>query len=872
VCLDDDAISAYASRHMTERERTLAEEHLSSCELCLALACAAARDHESEAPGPRRIGRYEVRELLGEGAMGSVYAAHDPQLDRRVAIKLVRSDRQGHAELHARLAREAKTLAQVRHPNVVAVHDAGQLDDGVFIAMELVEGETLRRWLLGGRRPWRDIVAAFAQAGRGLAAAHAAGIVHRDFKPDNVIVERTGRVVVGDFGVAAAAGDESAVAGTLRYMAPEQLEGRGVDARADQYAFATALWEALFNELPFPPGTQAGVSGKSSPQPPRGTPVPPALARVLWRALSRAPSARFPDMGALLEALERSLRPRRTRALLGVAAGAAAMAVGLWVAWPTTHRPPPPAGLRTRLLVGAFENRTGLHELDGTVEALMGELASTSERIDTTAGIELSALAARLQADETDVDAIAAKVSAGDPRPIVTVRGVLTPAGDGRVTLQVTAGPFHEARTFGLADARDTVADLTSDLLVSLGEPPVAPGDRAVLSPSLPAIAAWLKGQREVLAGDQKAAEGDYRKALELDPELTDARASLGLTLYNENRKGEGIPELERAFAAADRIPQRKRLTFMGDYYGTAGRFGESILAYQQLLAKWPGDARTQINLVATAIDANSWPLALDAAKAAVRDHASIEVARRNLVIAEVGNQQLDDAARDGLLLLKELPNPSGPAATATMIALALRGRLPEARALAPKVPDDLAALAQADLAAYEGRLDDAEAALAGRDGAADQQLRAWIKLLRGDKSAALAAARLAMAEPSMPAEYLGQSAALEAGDATGAAEKVRAWSDMPESDHRMYAQLLAGDLARAKGRWDDALNAYRAAGRLGDSWLVHERTWRAARGKGDAVLAGHERAWCKAHSGQGALVANPSLTLLRSLEDLPER
>ncbi|MBV8762939.1 MAG: protein kinase, partial [Deltaproteobacteria bacterium] len=138
ACLDDDAIAAYAAHALGDAERARVEEHLSSCELCLTLACAAACSDDGERPGPRRFGRYEVRELLGEGAMGSVYVAHDPQLDRRVAVKVVRSDRARSESAHQRLLREAKAMAQVRHPSVVAVYDAGELDQSVFIAMELV--------------------------------------------------------------------------------------------------------------------------------------------------------------------------------------------------------------------------------------------------------------------------------------------------------------------------------------------------------------------------------------------------------------------------------------------------------------------------------------------------------------------------------------------------------------------------------------------------------------------------------------------------------------------------------------------------------------------------------------------------------------
>ena len=844
-CLDDDALAAYAAHRLGEAERKRAEDHLSSCELCLTLACAAARSDDGVPPGPRCIGRYEIRELLGEGAMGSVYVAHDPQLDRRVAVKLVRSDRAEHAGAHARLAREAKAMAQVRHANVVAVYDAGELDDGVFIAMELVDGETLRRWLVRAPRTWREIVRAFVQAGRGLEAAHARGLVHRDFKPDNVLVERGGRVAVTDFGV-------DGILGTPRYMSPEQGRGEPLDARTDQYSFAVALYEALYGA---PPGDDA----------PRGAAVPARISRALDRALAKDRDARWRDLGGLLAALERAGRPAPWMPwLAGIAgvAGVAAIAGGVIAL--QHHREAPAAAVaqRTRLLVGTFANTTGRPELDGTLDMLLAEMASTSLRIDTNAGPEVAGLAARVGGDANDLDALAAKVAASDARPVVAVHGEIARDGE-RFTLTIRAARYSGSRTFGETDARRAVAELTSELLVSLAAPPLGSADRDVLSASLPAIAAWAAGQRAAVAGNQKAAEQAYRQALAIDPELVEARASLGLTLYNEQDKPAAIAELERAFAAADRIPERKRLTLLGDYYGTVGRYSESILAYQQLLAKWPGDARTQINLTATAVDANSWPLALEVARAAVREHPTIEIARRNLVIAEVGNERLADAARDGEALLAEIPNASPEAAATTLVALALTGKLPEARALAAKA-GELAPHALADLAMFEGRLADAEAALARQTGAVEQLVLAWVKLREGDKAGALVAAKLAMAADSMPLAYLAASAAIDAGDTTGADAKVHAWSAMPETDYRMYAQLLAGDVARAAGDAKAALAAYRAAELVGSGWLVHDRLARAAEAAGDMATATREKAWLADHHGQGALVANPSLSLLR--------
>jgi len=263
------------------------------------------------------VGRYVILERIGSGGMGVVYAAYDPELDRRVALKLLRPDRFNSEPDRLRLLREAQAMARLAHPNVVAVHDAGTFGDQVFVAMELVEGRTLRDWLADGPRPRREILEPFLAAGRGLAAAHEAGLVHGDFKPGNVLIGTDGRARVADFGLArelAAPPAEWGLAeGTPGYMAPEQRRGDPADARSDQFSFCVALWEALFGERP--------VSGARVPRPPGWLP------QVLLRGLEARPEDRHPSMDALLGALERDPEAHRRRWLIAAAAVLAAAAV-----------------------------------------------------------------------------------------------------------------------------------------------------------------------------------------------------------------------------------------------------------------------------------------------------------------------------------------------------------------------------------------------------------------------------------------------------------------------------------------------------------------------------------------------------------------
>lgn len=320
-------------------------------------------------PGAR-VGRFTVLGFEGSGGMGWVYSAYDPELDRKVALKLLRPRRGvgGPAEARRRLVREAQALARLSHPNVITVYDVGEVDGRVFLAMEHVAGETLDAWLAAhgpphDRRRLRAVLDAFAQAGRGLAAAHAAGLVHRDFKPGNAMVAADGRVVVLDFGIAQREGgvdgdvlslDElerpfgvpagvgrsgGAGVGTPAYMAPEQRAGRRASAATDQYSFCAALWEALYGELPAvggvervegdPPG--AGLSRRGAEATGVAVRVPVRVRRLLRRGLRLDPADRYPSMEALLDELEGGASRDRRRWL---AAGIlAALGVGALIGY-----------------------------------------------------------------------------------------------------------------------------------------------------------------------------------------------------------------------------------------------------------------------------------------------------------------------------------------------------------------------------------------------------------------------------------------------------------------------------------------------------------------------------------------------------------
>ena len=306
-----------------------------------------------------RIGRFIFVRPLGEGGMGIVTLAYDEELDRKVALKMIRQGYCDQPEHRRRLLREAQSLARLSHPNVVTLYEVGEHQGRPYLAMEYVEGTDLRRWLREAPRSRREILRAFVDAGRGLAAAHAVGLVHRDFKPANVLVGLDGRARVLDFGLSRAAVQggpaadavtvAGAIIGTPAYMSPEQLMGQPLDARSDQYSFAVALYEALVGARPFTGRSLADRLREGFEAPPAGAALPRRLARALARALAPVPAQRFPSMDALLDALTRSPWRRWRWLAYGVALSGAAFGLGLYLA-----RPEPCAGAAEQL-AGAWD-------------------------------------------------------------------------------------------------------------------------------------------------------------------------------------------------------------------------------------------------------------------------------------------------------------------------------------------------------------------------------------------------------------------------------------------------------------------------------------------------------------------------------------
>ncbi|MFN0247023.1 MAG: serine/threonine-protein kinase [Kofleriaceae bacterium] len=407
-CATTDTLARFERGELSIDERGVILDHAAGCESCHAaitvLSATPAPVTQLSATAPvdppplspeGRIGRYTLGRVIGRGAMGVVHVANDPELGRDVALKILRP-----RASPERLRREAKALAKLAHPNVVRVYDIGEDAGQIFIAMELVEGENLREWL-ASPRSLDETLAVLVAAGRGLAAAHAVGLVHRDFKPDNVLVAQRGDVLVGDFGLAqisppgsqdgptassavtissipeadsendAALTATGTVVGTPAYMAPEQMHGDAL-AASDQYAFCVTAWEALFGRRPYDGVTvaelRANARAKRIVRPERD--VPRSVEKVLRRGLEESASARFPSMDALLAALAPSRGPRRAWIAFG---GLAVALGGAGAVWFATREPAIDCGAAAALIAPAW----GPH-VEGVLRGRLGDRIASS--------------------------------------------------------------------------------------------------------------------------------------------------------------------------------------------------------------------------------------------------------------------------------------------------------------------------------------------------------------------------------------------------------------------------------------------------------------------------------------------------------------
>jgi serine/threonine protein kinase len=526
-----------------------------------------------------KIGRFVVVGELGAGGMGVVYEAHDRELDRRVALKVLRGSMASEEE-RVRMLREGQAMARVTHPNVITVYEVGVAETGVFLAQELLDGGTLASWLRG-KHSQDEVIAKFVAAGRGLAAAHAAGLVHRDFKPDNVLLGKDGRVRVADFGLARALGAEDvilltkrageqpnesphpmspltrtgAVMGTPMYMAPEQHEGEPVDERTDQFSFCVALYHALYGDWPFAGRTAVALADNvlkgNVQKPPKR--IPSRLRSIVLRGLSVKPADRYPSMEALLGELTR--QPSRKLRTFALVAGASLVVGGAVVAGFVLSRssdlPPAPPRSVSKLDTKDLSNTKATEWLASAMER--GQLDDALEKYDMAAAL-------KLQAGDRVQSSIAYSLAAYTQ----VLRGELGAAQQRlREATAAASGNATALAYIDLATAARAQASGELDTAVTKGR-----ACAAAFAPTIPTLASLchqLRGDAEADRGDESASGKAYAAALELGRTQPDRALAIELASA-ELLLDRGLDER----AATDALTLQRQATERGAVTGEA--------------------------------------------------------------------------------------------------------------------------------------------------------------------------------------------------------------------------------------------------------------------------------------------------------------
>ena len=515
---------------------------------------------------PLRLGTYRLNRRLGGGGMGEVFLAHDDELDRPVALKLVHARLSHDGHFAARMRREARALAKLTHPNVVHVYEVGEHLGRVFLAMEYVQGQSLAEWIRDGSPSWQAILDAYLAAGEGLVAAHAAGLTHRDFKPDNVLRGADGRVCVADFGLArvgaspgesepggersGAAGSgegprtldqrlsaTGSVMGTPNYMSLEQVRGGAVDARSDQFSFCVALYEGLWRQLPYDAkslGARDLVLAEDRPIDPPKAAVPGWVWPIVRRGLARDPDRRWPDMRTMLDQLRatplrRRTRQRATTALLGLALAVGGGWVGFMRSAAAELCEPDASAL-----AGVWDEPRRQAVRSAFVATGLGLASETATRIERS----LDAWAGRWTKARAD-NCAATRIQGVQSAPMLDWRTICLERQRGQVAALVDA--FATADAGVVADAAKTVLDLPEAGACNMAafdpqtEPPIDPTDRADIDAGYASLAKarvalnlGRTGEAIELAGDARTV-GESRKyaPLALEARVALARVKL---------------------------------------------------------------------------------------------------------------------------------------------------------------------------------------------------------------------------------------------------------------------------------------------------------------------------------------------------------
>ena len=836
--------------------------------------------HQTQLPAGTILGqRYEIVAMLGEGGMGAVYKAIDRELNRPVALKVIRPDLARNKAIIERFKQELLLARDVTHRNVIRIYDLGEAAGMKFITMEYVEGEDLRSLLLEKKKlSPEEAVNIIRQICHALDAVHSVGIVHRDLKPQNVMLDKTGRVLVMDFGLARMVESDGmtqtgALVGTMDYMSPEQALAKPLDQRSDIYTLGLIFYELLTGKMPF--AAESALASLIRRTRERATPVldsdgaiPVSVSNIVGKCLERDVNLRYQSTGELradLDAWEGN------RAGVGLTFHANVEPWGRGIPWPmiatvatvlvlaatgfllrnklfgpkTASAPRGPVSV----LVADFQNDTSDTLFDGTLEPMFNVALEGASFINAYSRGTARQLAEKLPHPSSKLDEQAARLVAVSQGINAIVMGSLSLRGNG-YRLSVETIDAVTGKTLATADIS---AENKDDLLLAI--PKLAAPVRKALGDTTPesvqlaatqgsfaagnleAVHRYSIGMEQQSAGKIQDALRSFSKAAELDPNFARAYAGMAAALYSVGNAQKANEDIKLALAHVDRMSERERYRVRGLYYIGTENWQKCVEEYGELTKQYPADDVGQNNLALCYGRLLNMPKAMEVAQRALQLAPKDVPTRMNFSLYACYATDFQSCERESRAVLQINPAYEG-AFLALAYAQLGQNQLSQATETYQKLEKvsargaSLAASGMANLALYQGRLHEgiqifekgaaADVGTKNPDAAADKfVMLTYANLLRGEKQPVMAAARSALANSqSAKIRFLAARAFVEVGETATARKLAAGLASELQAEPQAYAKLVLGEAALKEHNPSQAIQLFTEARNLLDTWI----------------------------------------------------
>ncbi len=811
--------------------------------------------------------RYHIVRQLGEGGMGEVFLARDRELDRDVALKVIRLDLASHPAILERFKREIQLSSNVTHKNILRVYDLGEADGVKFLTMQYIHGEDLAAMMRReGPLSVQRVVEIFRQICEGLQAAHDQGVIHRDLKPQNILIDDRGRVAIADFGLAksfdyASLTEAGKVIGTPHYMSPEQVKGIDLDQRTDIYSLGIMLYEMLTGTVPFTGSSAYEVMIQRTQRTPRpasdhNPKIPQYLLKILDKCLQTAPSLRYPSAAEILHDLDAqtfhsSLQYRVRRQ--GRWAIAAAIVVGILLiaggiaAWRahsvSKQQATEAAHAPVSVLIADVDNQTGETVFDGTLEPILTLAMEGASFVTSYNRGQARKVATQIQPQATGLDERLARLVAVREGLNVVVSGAIRKSGSYDLALHALDGATGKEIGHSEVTAQTkeqvlaAVGRAAADLRTALGDTTPVSAQLAAAETftagSLDAAHEYAVGQDLFWSGKFEDAARYYEQAIKLDPNLGRAYAGLATAFANLGRKDDAENYFKLAMSHIDRMTDREKYRTRSSYYLLTRNNARAIEELTQLSRQYPADMGALNNLPLAYFYSRDMPRALEESQKAIKAYPKNYVARNNAALYAMYAGDFATAIKQAQTVLE-----MNPTYLKAYIAIALsqlgQNNITAATetfkrlAAISATGQSMATVGLADIALYEGRTADGTKLL--QDGVTrdrgekrtDAASRKLATLAAATRDASAAESVLSTSSHDEHAVYSAAHALIESGhDQQALAVGSRLEAELePERQH--YGKLIEGETLLKQGRARDALTKFEDARKLADSWLAH--------------------------------------------------